>query len=82
MIGDVPVKIRQTIQKDTYLMVFLQWQKIPQINSNIANKFSSDVGKQLLIANDRNRVRWLVLVLLKERIGLAWICMKIAARII
>jgi hypothetical protein len=36
------------------------------MNSNIANNFSSDVGKQLLIAKDRNRVRWLVLVLLQD----------------
>jgi hypothetical protein len=41
-------------------------KKSPKINSNIANNFSSDVGKQLLIANDRNRVRWLVLVPLQD----------------
>ena len=40
--------------------------KNPKINSNIANNFSSDVGKQLFISNDRNRVRWLVLVLLQD----------------
>jgi hypothetical protein len=35
---------------------------------NICFKFSleCDVGKQLLIANDRNKVRWLVLVLLQD----------------
>jgi hypothetical protein len=37
-----------------------------EINSNIANNFSFDVGKQLLIANDRNRVPRLVLVLLQD----------------
>jgi hypothetical protein len=41
-------------------------KKSPKVNSNIANNFSSDVGKQLLIANDRNRVCWLVLVLLQD----------------
>ena len=41
-------------------------KKSPKINSNIANNFSSDVGKQLLIANDRNRVRWLVLGLSQD----------------
>ncbi len=44
-------------------MVVYNGKKSTNINSNIANNFSSDVGKQLLIANDRNRVRWLVLVL-------------------
>jgi hypothetical protein len=38
----------------------------PKTNSNTASNFSSDVGKQLLIANDRNRVRWLVLGLSQD----------------
>jgi hypothetical protein len=45
---------------------FYNGKKSHKIKSNIANNFSSDVGKQLLIANDRNRVRWLVLVLLQD----------------
>jgi hypothetical protein len=36
------------------------------MNSNTANNFSSDVGKQLLIGNDRNTVRWLVLSLSQD----------------
>jgi hypothetical protein len=46
-------------------MVVYNGKKSSKINSNTANNFSSDVGQQLLIANDRNRVRWLVLGLLQ-----------------
>jgi hypothetical protein len=66
MIGGEPIKIRQTNQKTLASWWFYNSKKSPKINSNIANNFSSDVGKQLLIANDRNRVRWLVLVLLQD----------------
>jgi hypothetical protein len=38
----------------------LQSKKSPKINSNTANNFS-DLGKQLLIANDKNMLRWVVL---------------------
>jgi hypothetical protein len=60
MIGDAPIKIRQTNQiliQET-LTWFYNGKKSSKINSNTANNFSSDVGKQLLISNDRNRVRW------------------------
>ncbi len=52
--------------KDANLMVGFTMVKIPQNNSNAANSFSSDVGQQLLITNDRNRVRWLVLGLSQD----------------
>jgi hypothetical protein len=35
-------------------------------NSNNANSFLSKVGNQLLFANNRNRVRWIVLCLLQD----------------
>jgi hypothetical protein len=41
-------------------------KKSSKINLNIAKNFSSDVGKQLLIANERNKVHWLFLVLLQD----------------
>jgi hypothetical protein len=46
MIGDAPIKIRQTNQKTltyTYWW-FYNGKKSPKINSNAANNFSSDVG--------------------------------------
>jgi hypothetical protein len=36
-------------------------KKSPNVNSNTANNFLSEIAKQLLIANDRNRVRRVVL---------------------
>jgi hypothetical protein len=38
-------------------------KKSPKIYSNTASNFSSDAGKQLLIANEKNRFRWVVLCL-------------------
>jgi hypothetical protein len=46
--------------------VIYNGKKSPKINSNTANNFSSDAGKQLLIANERNRVRWLVIGLSQD----------------
>jgi hypothetical protein len=65
MIGDAHIKIRQTNQKTLY-GGFTMVKKSPKINSNAANNFSSDVRQQLLIANDRNRVRWLALGLSRD----------------
>jgi hypothetical protein len=49
------------------------------MNSNTANNFSSDVWKKLLIANDRNKVRWVVLGLSHDGatfIGQCWVCLS------
>ncbi len=45
---------------------FYNHKKSSKISSNIANNFSSNIGKQLLIANDRNKVRWVVLGFLQD----------------
>ncbi len=37
-----------------------------KINSNTANNFSSDAGKQFFIANEKNRLRWVVLGLSQD----------------
>jgi hypothetical protein len=63
MIADAHTKMRQTNKKTlvTFGAVpdsgFIIVKKSPKTNSSTANNFSSDVWKQLLIANDRNRVR-------------------------
>jgi hypothetical protein len=62
MIGDAPIKMRQTIKKthvtlravpDSGFIIVKNPPKRIQIPPTI---FSSDVCKQFLIANDRNRV--------------------------
>jgi hypothetical protein len=52
----------------------------PKLIQNTANNFSSDVWKQLLIANDRNRVRWVVLGLSHDGATFTsqcWVCLWI-----
>ncbi len=45
---------------------FIIVKKSPKTNSNTTNNFSSDVWKQLLYANDRNRVPWVVIGLSQD----------------
>ncbi len=48
-------------------MVVLQWKKIPQNEFKYRQQFFIRCWEtKLLIAKDRNRVRWLVLVLLQD----------------
>jgi hypothetical protein len=67
MIRDGPLKMSQTNKKTTLTFGavpnngFTIVKKSPKINSSTAYNFSSDVWKQLLIANDKNRLRWVVL---------------------
>jgi hypothetical protein len=55
MIGDAPLKMRQT-NKKTLIYWYYNSKKSPKTNSNAAKKFLSNVWNQLLISNGRNKV--------------------------
>jgi hypothetical protein len=63
--------MRQTNKKTTHTFRAVHYngftiEKSPKIYSNTANNFSSDAGKQLLIANEKNRFRWVVLCISQD----------------